>query len=117
MNTLEAELSPVNSDANADTAQVKTRSKNPATRNRTRDHLIAAAFYSQMLYQLSYSRLSSAVVKAVCPSGLRGWTQVPLARAAWVQIPQLSSLQQETPMTAKCSMLRAILRLCRSAVV
>jgi hypothetical protein len=30
---------------------------NPATRNRTRDHLIAAAFYSQMLYQLSYSRL------------------------------------------------------------
>ena len=33
-------------------------SKSPATRNRTRDHLIAAAFYSQMLYQLSYSRLA-----------------------------------------------------------
>ena len=32
---------------------------NPATRNRTRDHLIAAAIYSQMLYQLSYSRLGS----------------------------------------------------------
>ena len=32
--------------------------ENPATRNRTRDHLIAAAFYSQMLYQLSYSRLN-----------------------------------------------------------
>jgi hypothetical protein len=31
---------------------------NPATRNRTREHLIAAAFYSQMLYQLSYSRLA-----------------------------------------------------------
>ena len=30
---------------------------NPATRNRTRDHLIAAGVYSQMLYQLSYSRL------------------------------------------------------------
>ena len=29
---------------------------NPATRNRTRDHLIAAVIYSQMLYQLSYSR-------------------------------------------------------------
>ena len=29
----------------------------PATQNRTRDHLIVAAFYSQMLYQLSYSRL------------------------------------------------------------
>ena len=28
--------------------------------------------------------------KTVCPSGLRGWTQVPLAQAAWVQIPQLS---------------------------
>lgn len=33
------------------------RSKeNPATRNRTRDHLITAEIYSQMLYQLSYSR-------------------------------------------------------------
>ena len=30
--------------------------ENPATRNRTRDHLIAAILYSQMLYQLSYSR-------------------------------------------------------------
>ena len=29
---------------------------NPATRNRTRDHLIPARIYSQMLYQLSYSR-------------------------------------------------------------
>ena len=27
----------------------------------------------------------------VCPSGLRGWTQVPLAQAVWVQIPQLSA--------------------------
>ena len=30
--------------------------ENPAARNRTRDHLIAAGSYSQMLYQLSYSR-------------------------------------------------------------
>ena len=30
--------------------------KYPATRNRTRDHLIAAGVYNQMLYQLSYSR-------------------------------------------------------------
>ena len=29
---------------------------NPATRNRTRDHLITAQIYSQMLCQLSYSR-------------------------------------------------------------
>ena len=34
-----------------------TTQKCPATRNRTRDHLIAAKFYSQVLYQLSYSRL------------------------------------------------------------
>jgi hypothetical protein len=31
--------------------------ENPATQNRTRDHLIPATVYSQMLYQLSYSRL------------------------------------------------------------
>ena len=36
--------------------------------------------------------------KTVCPSGLRGWTQVPLAQAAWVQIPQLSfSLPRRLP--------------------
>ena len=28
----------------------------PATQDRARDHLISATFYSQMLYQLSYSR-------------------------------------------------------------
>ena len=32
----------------------------------------------------------SDVTKTLCPSGLRGWTQVPLAQAAWVQIPQVS---------------------------
>ena len=39
-------------------------SKSPATRNRTRDHLISATLYSQMLYQLSYSRscLSNALI-------------------------------------------------------
>ena len=31
----------------------------PATRNRTRDHLITALIYSQMLCQLSYRRLAS----------------------------------------------------------
>ena len=36
---------------------VSVTCKNPATRNRTRDHLISATIYSQMLYQLSYSRL------------------------------------------------------------
>ena len=33
-------------------------------------------------------------VTTLCPSGLRGWTQVPLAQAAWVQIPQVSSCLQ-----------------------
>ena len=36
--------------------------KSPATRNRTRDHLISATLYSQMLYQLSYSRLYLLIV-------------------------------------------------------
>ena len=36
-------------------------------------------------------RLKSALLTAtVCPSGLRGWAQVPLVKTAWVQIPQLS---------------------------
>ena len=38
---------------------------NPATQNRTRDHLIAAAVYSQMLYQLSYSRSCPHVLQRV----------------------------------------------------
>ncbi len=29
-------------------------------------------------------------IMTLCPSGLRGWTQVQLAQAAWVQIPQVS---------------------------
>ena len=33
---------------------------------------------------------AAAFPKTLCPSGLRGWTQVPLAQAAWVQIPQVS---------------------------
>ena len=37
-----------------------------------------------------HSHQDNPDVKTVCPSGLRGWTQVPLAQAAWVQIPQLS---------------------------
>ena len=42
----------------------KRAAKNPPTRNRTRDHLIAAVFYSQMLYQLSYRR--AAVLGYTC---------------------------------------------------
>ena len=38
----------------------------------------------------TYKLRFQGTFKTVCPSGLRGWTQVPLARAAWVQIPQLS---------------------------
>ena len=39
--------------------RVSVKCKNPATRNRARDHLISATIYSQMLYQLSYSRLDT----------------------------------------------------------
>ena len=36
-------------------------------------------------------RLKSALLTSTgCPSGLRGWTQVPLVKTVWVQIPQLS---------------------------
>ena len=44
------------------------------------------------LPSMSCDSLTAPFAKTVCPSGLRGWTQVPLARAAWAQIPQLSSL-------------------------
>jgi hypothetical protein len=37
--------------------------------------------------------------RTLCPSGLRGWTQVPLARAAWVQIPQVSSITSDVGYT------------------
>jgi hypothetical protein len=49
---------------NSDTAMHANSEKCPATRNRTRDHLIAANVYSQMLYQLSYSRL--VIIIAPC---------------------------------------------------
>ena len=39
------------------TAVMLTAERTPATRNRARDHLISANVYSQMLCQLSYSRL------------------------------------------------------------
>ena len=38
----------------------------------------------------STADIAKFAFKTLCPSGLRGWTQVPLARAAWVQIPQVS---------------------------
>ena len=47
--------------------------KSPATRNRTRDHLIAATLYSQMLYQLSYSR--SDCILTCHASGAMNWAQ------------------------------------------
>ena len=46
-------------------------------------------------------------IRTLCPSGLRGWTQVPLAQAAWVQIPQVSVLP-------RCLQPHHRKRLCRS---
>lgn len=51
--------------------------ESPATRNRTRDHLIAAKFYSQMLYQLSYSRLDED------EAGLERPWPLPSGRPSW----------------------------------
>ena len=45
-------------------AEDMTVKQNPSTRNRTRDHLIAAVFYSQVLCQLSYRRLVYACAHA-----------------------------------------------------
>ena len=46
----------------------RERGEYPATRNRTRDHLIAAEVYSQILYQLSHSRRwRSTVFQAIAP--------------------------------------------------
>ena len=47
---------------------IRCRRKNPFTRNRTRDHLISAKVYSQMLYQLSYERCGMKVALAAFPS-------------------------------------------------
>ena len=42
------------------------------------------------LGKLLIGKVPNQTSKTLCPSGLRGWTQVPLARAAWVRIPQVS---------------------------
>ena len=47
----------------------------PATRNRTSDHLITALIYSQMLCQLSYSRDENAAAAQV----VAGRPRPPLA--------------------------------------
>ena len=44
--------------------------------------------YSFLLTEAS----KSEAIRTVCLSGLRGWTQVPLARPAWAQIPQVSGV-------------------------
>ena len=56
-----------------------------ATKGRT-----AVARTSLPIYHPSHPNGASNTFKTLCPSGLRGWTQFPLARAAWVQIPQVS---------------------------
>jgi hypothetical protein len=59
----------------------------PATRNRARDHLIAAAVYSQILYQLSYSRLATKY-------------KTVLARHAWLHaLGSKSFLHQKNNLT------------------
>ena len=58
----------------------------PATQNRTRDHLIAAEVYSQMLYQLSYrQRWRSTVFQAIAPQACyQGFTLDVIYVCVWV---------------------------------
>jgi hypothetical protein len=63
--------------------------QNPVTRNRTRDHLMAARVYSQMLYQLSYDRLTAPSPGFVCmhvmcvPSPVDALSSVGLCCCRW----------------------------------
>ena len=53
--------------------------------------LAAMSYYFKHTYRTRSLRTKlNPTNKTLCPSGLRGWTQVPLARAAWAQIPQVS---------------------------
>ena len=42
------------------------------------------------LSNLPFTEKNCFTARTLCSSGLRGWTQVPLAQAAWAQIPQVS---------------------------
>ena len=54
--------------------------ESPASRNQTRDHLITASVYSQMLYQLSYSRFHTEIAVNGCGISMRA-TCVGVTRA------------------------------------
>ena len=47
--------------------------------------LVFPAFKKYVIFEAT-----THMARTLCPSGLRGWTQVPLAQAARVQIPQVS---------------------------
>ena len=52
----------------------------------------------------------TSTTKTLCPSGLRGWTQIPLARAAWAQIPQVSS--QKYTLALALALVSSVVRDC-----
>ena len=47
-------------------------------------------FEGQNQSQMFWPQFWSCRQLTLCPSGLRGWTQVSLVQTAWVQIPQVS---------------------------
>ena len=53
-------------------------------------HILRSLETFELATKNSYGDQMLTFTKTLCPSGLRGWTQVPLARAAWAQIPQVS---------------------------
>ena len=70
---------------------------NPVTRNRTRDHLIAALIYSQMLYQLSYDRLvlpRPQLMLSPTASSMRSSCQLQGGGARCGPVPPCTPLQK-----------------------
>ena len=62
------------------------------TRRASLPHQSQRVSFARTLHTRAQVTTETASITTLCPSGLRGWTQVPLARAAWVQIPQVSSI-------------------------
>ena len=70
-------------------ASLQEAKNNLATRNRTRDHLISAEFYSQMLCQLSYGQLGRIFYHMlhIIISVLGGWwVVVVLVMGGWLVV-------------------------------
>ena len=64
-------------------------------------HYVAHRRLRRLGYHIN-TKMPTRNIRTLCLSGLRGWTQVPLARAARVRIPQLSVQGQSTLLVCVC---------------